>query len=233
MLHILLHDKEAVNALEKEFENYLKLCRPLIQIVNASSPESTDLYPKLEKAHGDLLSAHALPSAYAVPKSVIQSFRMRSDPAALQRFITKSSALFREQLRRGDSITEILHLPHPDAFREGRIKVPFSDLFGNGDLSIRPEEMRLILKNVIRMLRRNPGYHVVLSKQIPENIDLRVKESFGTILAHSVPPTTAFVTSEPNMTSAFREYLARIREDALYSSPEVVIRQLALYISRL
>ena len=234
MLNLLIRDKTAVMALEREYENYLELCRPLMQIYNAESAENCiAAFLKFERQPGDLLIAHSLPSAFSLPQGVIRSFREYGSNPVLSNYFNKSYAAFREHMRNGEGITEILYLPEPKRISADNIPVPMCELFGIPELKLSPEILRLHLKNVIRLLKKEPLYQVALTRQIPENISLQVKEGYGAILSHADPPTTAFVTNEFNMTTAFREFLIKIREETLYKTKEVVIRQLETYISKL
>jgi hypothetical protein len=234
MLNLIIRDKQAIEALVREFNNYLGLCRPLMQIYNTASAESCIAARlKFTRQPGETLTAQSLPSAFTMPQGMVRTLRQTIGSPLLNEFFAKNYSSFREQVRSGISVTEILHLPEARLVQEGKISLPFCDLFGAPDLKLSGEILRLQLKNVIRFLKREPYYRVVLSKQIPENLFLQVKDGVGSMLAHGEPPTTAFITSEFNMTAAFREYLVRIRDEALYSTRETVIPQLENYISKL
>jgi hypothetical protein len=94
-------------------------------------------------------------------------------------------------------------------------------------------ELKLHLKNVMRLIKREHTYKVVLSNQIPGNIILNVKEHTGAHLMSALSPTMDFEIHETNMTAAMWEYVLKIIEDEKIHSQEQVLRQLDAYIRAL
>ena len=230
MLNILLDDKQAVAALEKEYAAYLSLCRPLMQIYRAG--RGRDYFQaslRFEKEPGDMVVSGPIPSLFTMPQAALQRLQLRCTDPAVSENHARSYAAFREHMRRGEKVTEILNLPNPADVRNGKVPMPLCDFYDSPRLSISPDELALHLKNVIRLLKREKNYDVVLSAMIPQNIILSAKEQYNAGLLSAVPPTAAFLIQEPGMTLAFWEYLLRIAELSRVISKEQTIRQLETY----
>ncbi len=233
MLNLLITDPDAVRALEKEYENYIRLCKPLMTIyTNTSAKACVKEHMQFLKAPGELITAHSLPSPFTLPLSITRSFKA-SGNRELQDYCNKSGASFREHMKNGDRLTEILHLPDVQDVLSGSICLPFCDLFGDENRKMSPEIMHAEVKNMIRLLKKEPTYQIVLSRQIPRNISLQVRQGSGAILSHAEPPSASFVTREFHMMEAFREYLLRIRDESLYNTKENVIAQLEVYLGKM
>ena len=233
MLNILITDKQAVKALTQEYEEYLGLCQPLMQIYNNRNIRTffTD-QSRFERLPADLIAAHPLPSFSTMPQGVIRELQADCEDNRLSERHSRSYSIFREHMRAGRKVTEILHLPDPAAVRAGMVKLSVCDFYNAPSLIYTAELLTLHLKNMIRLLKRESCYQVILSTQVPSEIILNVKERTAAQLISAVPPTTAFGINEGNMVSAFWEYLYRIAEEDMLPREEV-IRRLTVYISEL
>ncbi len=234
MLNILVTDRRAVRALEQEYANFFALCRPLMNIwQNRSARDYFSDLMQFEKQPGALLTASALPSFFTLPHSAAQSLELRFESELVSEQHARSYAAFRERMRGRQEVTEILNLPDPAAVKAGKVPVPLGDFFGMPGLAVKPEELILHLRQVIRLLRRESTYHVLFSNRIPKNIILSAREDGKARLVSAQAPTTAFGIQEPNMGSAFYEYLLHISERSAEPSKEAAVRQLEQYIERL
>ncbi len=233
MLNILITDKQAVKALAQEYEEYLSLCQPLMQIYNSRNIRTffSD-QSRFERFPADLIAAHSLPSFSTMPQGVIRDLQADCNDNRLSERHSRSYSIFREHMRAGRKVTEILHLPDPASVKAGMIKLSLCDFYNAPSLIYTADPLIRHLKNTIRLLKRESCYQVVLSAQVPSEIILNVKERAAAQLISAVPPTTAFGINEANMVSAFWEYLYRIAEEDMLPREEV-IRRLTVYISEL
>ena len=233
MLNILITDKAAVKALEQEYAEYISLCRPLMQIYNAHNQRAffTD-YSRFERLPADLIIAQPLPSFFTMPQPAVRKVQAASANSSLGELHSRSYSAFREQMRAGRRVTEILHLPDPALIRSGAVRIPVSDFHNAPGLFVSAGLLVQHLKNTIRLLKREPWYQVILSAKVPPEIMLHVKERSGAQLISAFPPTTVFGIDETNMVSAFWEYLYRIAEESARPREEV-IRKLTDYIAEL
>ncbi len=233
MLNILITDNQAVKALAQEYEEYLGLCQPLMQIYNSRNIRTffSD-QSRFERLPAELITAHSLPSYGTMPQGVMRELQAGCDDKRLSERHSRSYSVFREHMRAGRKVTEILHLPDPACVKAGMVKLPVSDFYNVPYLTYTAELLARHLKNTIRLLKRESCYQVVLSTQVPSEIILNVKERSAAQLISAVPPTTAFGINETNMVSAFWEYLYRIAEEDMLPREEV-IRRLTDYITEL
>ena len=77
-LNILVHDKRAVDALEKEFRDFLSLCRPLMKIYNSSNfAKIGNALSRFPAAGSRTIQFHVTPSWLTMPEAVGKSLSMR------------------------------------------------------------------------------------------------------------------------------------------------------------
>ena len=233
MLNILIRDRRAVRALEQEYAAYLALCKPLMHIHNHNDGRQLlNSLNRFEKLPGDMIIAHPVPSFFTMPQSVVDALQLRSQDSRVSERYQRSYATFRSHLRKGDSVTEILHLPAPETVLSEGCPLPFSDLTDSGlqdGIRLSASELKSHLKNVIRLLRREPGYHVILSDSVPAGITLAAKEDSAAILSTSYAPSFCFEIEERNMIAAFREYLLHIYESCGNTGAEETAARLEQY----
>ena len=233
MLNMLITDKAAVKALEQEYAEYISLCRPLMQIYNAGSHRSFFAdYSRFERMPADLIMAQSLPSFFTMPQAAVRKLQDENPGSRLGELHSRSYSAFREQMRAGRRVTEILHLPDPALIKNGAVPMPVCDFSNAPGITISASFLAQHLRNTIRLLKREPWYQVIRSAKVPPEIMLHVKERSGAQLISVVPPTTVFGIDETNMVSAFWEYLYRIAEEAARPREEV-IRKLTDYIAEL
>lgn len=231
-LNILIHDVGAVHALEVEFKDYFSLCKPLMQVFNL---RNSDLFwamlSTFEEGGGNMIAVLPVPSYFTMPESVAKSMASRCQSKWLLKKQQEATARFEHYLAQGYILTEVLHLPAPEAVLEGTVSVPMCDMFSQPMLCYTVEEFKEHLKNTLRLLDTVPGYNLILTEKAMDDTMIYVKEDTGAIMSRSMPPTTVFGISEQNMTAAFWEYLQRLSGKGI--SKEKVIWQLERYLVKL
>ena len=232
MPNILIRDHKAAKAFEKEFFLYLDQCRPLISVYrpDSSGKELLASVLKFEQERCSSYIAHALPFAGSMPPSLVRSMNERTDGSLFAEYQSHSAAALRALFRAGLRFTEILNLPAPEELRSGNILLPLTDFLNAPATVFTAEDMKLHLKSIIRLLKRESLYRVILSSAVPSNIILHVKEGTGAGLSCEGPSDILFALSEPRLTEALYEYLLRIEENAEAYDRETVIRKLEGYI---
>ena len=230
-LNLLFHDRKAVDALEQEFLQYFALCRPLMQIFDARSREHfLALLQEFNEDEEELLMALPVPSFAMMNREAAEAMAGRCG-GWLLRNCADAVRHFERQLALGHTVTEILHLPDPRTVREGRLEFPMWDLFGTEGVYYRTEEFAAHLQEVVSRLRTCRNYRVVLSREIPQNEIIYVKENLGAVVVRAASPSVVFGISEQRLTSAVWDYLARIADSG--SGRKKVISELERYIRNL
>lgn len=231
-LNILLYDKDSVKALEVEFQDYLALCRPLMDIFNL---QNSDVFWKLlydfEKKDSNIIMLNPVPSHFTMPASVSKAIYSRTDCKWLSNRQKNLEESFIRQLQKGFTITEILNLPSPDLVKADKVPVPMCDLFDNPKLCYTAGEFKEHLENLVKLLKENDNYRVILFNKAPNDIILYAKEDIGAVISRSVPPTTVFGISQQNMIASLWEYLQNLL--AKVPTKKMTIGLLKKYIEEL
>ena len=229
-LNLLLTEPAAVEALTVEFEDYLALCKPLIQIYgNDKREEVWKMLHDFESESHSRIVAQRLPLGSSLPEEVIASFGRQSSKRT-EDFLRFASETMDAHLDAGLCITELLSLPPAEEVYAGRVSTPLSDYIG-AELRYSPAELKAQLRRITELLRSYENYRVVLTDRIPDGTMLYAKEDVGCIFARLKSPATVFFVSEERLTSAFWTYLQQFAD--MTQSRELVIRHLEEYAEKL
>ena len=213
-LNLLIRRKEAVRALEKEFSDYLKLCRPLLNTYDILNRDGFyDLLKTFEESGDELIRAIPAPSFALLPESFEKELFAHCRRRDYIKLFRDYKENFSERISSGDVFTEILHLPDIETIKKSSIHVPMSEIFGCRDLIYKAEDLKKHLINTVNYIKEHENYHVVLSDKIPQNQIIYVKEDFGAIVIKANSPVSAFGISESRLTAAFWDFLSRLSED--------------------
>ena len=192
MPNLLTREPKAVAGYEEEFNNYLAICRPLIDIYREGQGQELEKrFLHLLTGEGPLLTASAVPFAPG-----------RSGSPAMEQ-------AFRQKLAGGDEVTELLHLSDPSDKDTRSVPLPLCDLLGSPDQCYSPEELRDRVRDAMERCRQNSNYRAVLTHRLPAAITLLARNREEVLIFPSAPPTTAFALSEPRLASALWDYLQR------------------------
>lgn len=229
--NIYIDDQEMVRCLEKEYDAFLALCKPLMKIYR--SDNAMRLFWELsrfEESEGDIISAARTPAQFTLPDATAAQMAKRCDDEWLIERTLEAKEHYAQLFSAGYSITELLHLPDAAMVKAGAIPFPLCDLCGMPELTYTPAELAEHLQGVIELLRCEEHYHVLLTDRTPENITMLCKDGIGALVFPAIPPTTAFAIKEQSLTSAIWEYL---RRQSTISDKEQTIAALETYITEL
>ena len=240
-LNMLTRDAAAVKALEQEFHDFLSLCRPLMQIF--TSDNFIKLIPVLgsfRKAEGELVQFHITPSLVTLPDEVAESFSHRPGGEGFADFLANHKRwLFKQGKAPAHAVTDILCLPGIDAVMKGMVQVPLTHLSGFPSLYYTPEEFSLHLKSALSQMECSDTYravllnpdalHPVTGRTVKPTFSIVANRQAGVMLFSAMSPAALFFTKEPNLSSAFCEYLdgfiknAAPREETLAKLRQYII----------
>lgn len=241
-LNILTNDPVAVNALEQEFNDFLAMCQPLMQILTPSS--FLKIIPVLgtfRKAKGDLMQLHITPSLITLPDAVAESLSTRPGCQDFSEYLAnhKKWLFLRGKAPAGD-IKDIICLPELSTVLEGKVPVPLSVMFGLPPLFYTPEEYLQILTSALQWMKSSKSYQaVVLPPGTIDPVSGRplsptysiVSSPVGVLLFSTQSPSVMFYTREQFLTNSFWEYLNQLTKSA--ASREESIERLQQYIEKL
>lgn len=207
----LLKEKNAIDAICKEFENYYILCRPLLRIYTSSDRlefMKTLLEFEIEEATSIIktgnLSLSTMPSA--VIKSIIARLKTEQKND-LANYINKRKEVFVKNIAE-HGFFEIIRIPDISFIKEAKVKISLCDLFEIGDLYYTVDEFRLHLENMVELLKTYDYYNIYIESDIEDDgTILYSKEDVGAIIIKTTIPSAVFAINESNMTAAFWDYL--------------------------
>ncbi len=242
-LNMLLYDPHAVNALEKEFYDFLSMCRPLMKIFNASNfAQIVPVLSRFPAAGKKTVQLHATPSWLTMPEEVGKSLSLHPGCGLFYNFMCNyRDMLFLQKDKQTNPVTDIFFLPEITTVVNGSVPVPLADLFGLPALCYTENEFHMHLAAALHRYKTSDDYHIILLS--PENIhpvsgvpspqsfSVIANESVGVILYRSSAPSTLFFTKEQNMTVSFCEYLDRLEKGA--ASRTAIIETIQQYLDKL
>ncbi len=192
MANLLTREPKAVAGYEEEFNNYLAICRPLIDIYREGQGQELEKrFLHLLTGDGPLLTASPIPFAPG-----------RSGSPAMEQ-------AFQQRLTRGEEVMELLHLPDPSDRDLGPLPLPLSDMMGTSDQSYTPEELRDRVRDAMERCRQYHNYRAVFTHRLPAAITILARNREEVLIFPSAPPTTVFALAEPRLVSALWDYLQR------------------------
>ena len=231
-INCLIEDKSAVNAVENEYNNFLSSCKELMKIFNISNKEKfDDVLNSFNESLENTIVSRTTPSFYTMPLAVAKKMNKRLDNSWVLKRQEIGCEGFKNIMSDGKNLTEILNLPDIQKIKENGIEFPMCDLFDKPGLFYETDEFIEHLENVIKCLKSNDNYNVILSSMTPEDEVIHIKEDTGIILVKTKIPTIAFAINEQRMVSAFWNYLYDAIERN--NSKEKAIKALEAYIENL
>jgi hypothetical protein len=222
--NFLFKDKKTILALADEFYNYFSLCRPLMKILTAS--ETQKFFATLWEFEGEdsdtLITTDTL-STITMPSKVFSSIIARIKTNSKNNFLSKQELRIKnfENSLQNHKFTEAINIPDLEEVLLGKVKIAFSDMFGEAELFYTIEEFISHLENIIRLLKEYKNFHVTLKSD--NNISgfmLYVKEDVGVLVAKTSMPSVMFAINESNLTAAFWDYMEPIIRNSKKSPSE-------------
>jgi len=235
--NVLLRDPVAIASYEREFREYLGLCRPLMRIFTPKDEKAYfDSLHAFEKEQSDSIIKTVSLSLLTMPEDLFLSIMSRQEGVS-EAFLDnqkKRVSLFEKNLS-AHSFTEIITLPDIDTVTAGGIRVALSDMLISGKVFYTAEEFIRHLEHIVKLLGKYKSFHVSLSGSTDdESYMVYVKEDIGAIVAKTTPPPTILVIGENNLKAAFWDYLksltgskavlSRGREETLTKLSEYIVR---------
>ncbi len=208
MLNMYIVIPSAIRALVLEYERYLSLCRPLIDIMNATVSER--YFKEIADFEGIPASSMVLapiPSLMTMPEKLVDYFAEKSP--AFRPAWERTTRQFR-LLSDKNEFYEIILPPTKEQIATNIIPIPLNDFYRGEYLYYTVEQYKEHLKNAVRLSEENPHYHVFFNTQQTGDVMVHVKEDVGVVVSKTHMPTVVFTLREPNMTSAFWSYMQQM-----------------------
>lgn len=236
--NVIFRDKNAVAAFEREFREYLSLCKPLMQIFTSEDEKAYfEALIDFEKQQRDSIIKTESLSLLTMPASVAVSIVSRSTGinAGFNENQKKRIELFEKNIQT-HSFTEIISLRDAQTVINGGVKVSFSDMLSGDTVFYTAEEYISHLENLVNLLDTHENFHVkFIGDETSDHYMVYVKEDFGALVAKTTTPPIILAIDENNMNAAFWDYLIIIigSESSYLRGREENYKKLTAYIDRL
>lgn len=228
MANLLIVDTQAAIALEREFNNYLSLCQPLLSVF---TPKNSDAFyhplERLMKKDAGLIIRHKLPLWGLLPKASAQKIARRLDCPLFAKTCEKMHRRLLEFFATGQSVTEILRLPPPETVRASGIVLTLTDLLAMPELRLNAEETADLIHAAAACMEKRPNYRIVFEPEDAPLMSVLSKENGGTLLFSPQPPSVALYAGTIGISEAFYEYLGKMA--AAGPDRKAVLKELRSY----
>lgn len=207
---LLTTDRRLSQSYWREFQSYLKLCRPMHTTVTAPA-KLIQSFRQFLAFNGSRIQKVTSLSAETMPPELIRHFTMLSDDAG------KLGHLYHQEMELVESSPEkyefidIAYLADAREVRAGRVPVLLSFGVNSQPLSYTPETYILHLKNILRLMETCTNYHFVPFNTLTKRDGiLMVKNGQKALLVRQAPPLTVYEIIQPDAVQLCQEYLNRI-----------------------
>lgn len=236
--NVLLRDKSAVASYEREFLEYLSMCRPLMRVFTSKDELAYfETLSEFEKEQSDSIIRTDSLSLVTMPENVFISLasRLGEISSGFFDYQRKRAALFEKNILTHTFI-EILTLPDIETVMAGKVKVSFLDMLVGYSVFYKAEEYTQHLENLLLLLGKYQNFHIRLTASADEeSYMVYVKEDIGAIVAKTTAPPVILAIGENNMKAAFWDYLKSVAGSVgpLERGREANLKKLTDYIGRL
>jgi hypothetical protein len=231
----LVQDKNALKGLETEFNNYLKLCKPLVKIFdNRNRKQYLETLGEFENEEGNtILNPNAI-SIRTLPVSTAEEIMIRnnySEKIKTLEYAKTRNKIFEKNIKNFEH-TDIVTLPKIEDVLNDNVIINFSNLLGIPPVTYKREELIEHLENILKISKKYENYKLVINlEKSDKDLSLYCKEDVGVIASKKEPPFMIFAINESNMTAAFWDYLKGYIENK-YSKKDS-IKKLSEYIKKI
>lgn len=224
MLNILVSDKDALNSIEQEYDKYLKICRPLMDIASTDySNQYKRLYRKIKEYGGKTFYKSKIPNLATMPKELIKKLEKENNVELMSLY--KDARREMEDILEENEIHEILQIPISINSSDNLI-IPQSILWSKNILEINKDDLKSHYREILKLLKEYDNYYVYLCDEVDENLNVLVRRDGGVIVERLNHPATLFGIEEQNMSSAFLNHMEEICRFSNIKDKDKVIRYL-------
>ena len=202
----LMTDPFTVASFDREFMDYLALCRPATTLYDEQNSPL-----KLRKCmnnyfehQSNCIAILTGLSSISIPPKLFTEASEKFDVDELRQNYDFCFTNF-EKLVKQYYYIEVFPVEEFDDIIAGKVRCFALDLRGKPAF-YSAEEYRLHLLNIVKMLYKYPNYHVVLSKGSDLDSNAFIKQNYKVVLIKTIPKLTVCETEYADMVSAVWEY---------------------------
>ncbi|MDD4565545.1 MAG: hypothetical protein PHE79_08770 [Eubacteriales bacterium] len=206
-LNLYHTDKRAVLSLAEEYNSYLSVCKPLMQLF---SPKQADeflkLFAEFDSEQRDITSCSQGLSLLTLPPSVAAAMAERIGSSDFFDFFRRNDLRLKKHLK-SFHMFDIITLPDLEAAKSGEVPLILTGIIEDAKLFYTAYELISHLKNIIELLKTYENYDITIEDSNEVFSWIYAKEELGVIVAGKAVFTTLFILTEQNMSTAFWDYL--------------------------
>jgi len=231
IVHVF-NEPRTVAHYQKEFQDYLNLCRPLMKIITVRHNGGVlEMIEEFEaEASNTITLREGLPSL-TMPVATAESIMIRSGLESQQ--VQYMSGIQRKRHERllkqlqDFEHTDLLLLPDKKSLQEltksaeanglqkdsntnntpDALRVKFLGLVGLSDAVYTLQEFSEHLAYTIHLMKTYPNYHVILLEDnFSSDCTVTIRENVGVLVIKDSAPNVLFAINESRMTAAFLDY---------------------------
>ena len=206
----LFTDKTVLNTFEQEFDTYVDLCKPLMNIFTLEEgTKYLDALLEFERLPGDAIIKMESLSLLTIPDEVIENLKSRAIPPASWHF---DYGILRKQIFEENigiyAFTELIHLPRVEQVLAGEVKVSLSGSISGQAICYTPEEYLSHLRNIIRLLETHENFHVSFTAgPLSNELLVYTKENAGALVSEASLAPVIVSFNEDSLKTAFWDYM--------------------------
>ena len=233
----LYRDTAVVAAYVEEYNEFLSMCRPLLQIFTGRDTGAfLHMLNEFEKGEVDAIEKTTSLSSLTMPKALLIKFLENAGDDEAQKILDVHN--FRvgnfKKLLKTRRYTEIISLPDIQKLINGEVKADMSVLMKGGIDSYTPQNYIKHLQSIIALLKANINYHIhIATGPLDSRYIVYCRDNVGVIVAKTSQPPIALASSESQLIAAFWDFLKHTIGNREYDHPnnEKVIERLQEYIA--
>ena len=204
----LVWDNKAVRAFEKEYMNYLELCKPLIEVFTEKNQLGyyKNLYTFEQSNNSAIIKTNGL-SLLTMPQNLLNKLISREPNCNIMEYYKLRTTNFNRVISENKFI-EILRIPRKEDLIEEKVLISLDFNFSNSSIYYNLEDYICHLKNIISLLEKEKNYYIFLDEgSIIKNYNFYIKEDIGLMLSDFQSSKNIIRFIENNIITAFWDYL--------------------------
>ncbi len=206
-LNQFVTDKAALSAIEGEYNDYISLCKPLMQIFTRDSvPECKDFIQSVSLSDQESIISHAMPLLFSMPKKLAIELAKQHHCPQLLDVWEKSYSSFKSTVKSNAIIEMILPL-NLGLMCPDLLTFPLCNAIGCEQFSYTKEQYEEHFNHLLFLEKQYKNLKVLQNAKLDTNTLIYIKEGCKAVIAKADTPSIVFMINELNMINAFWDYL--------------------------
>lgn len=231
----LYTDKASISSFIPIYNDYLKMCLPLMKIFNQKNDsEYIRTFSKFESTVADCIIKSDYPSSITMPYELFADMSPSGEDNSSMLTYQKIRIEAFERSLYSVNFTEIIAMPNIDTILTGNMKANYFDIYSTQEVFYTPAQFIRHIKNIIRLLKQYDHYTVYITpEQQAQGYLLYAKDNVGVLAAKTSTPSIIFFINEGHLAGAFWDYLITLTDKFMLTKKAETINTLEAFIKLL